>query len=224
MPLISDSDLALAREIHRSLLPRDYVSPRLEIAVRYREADRLGGDYATVQPNSNGNIFLAMCDACGHGIASTLLAARVSSFVRDHAEQNRDLCELAESLNRFIFDNFYLSGAFATFLAAEIRPDLQEVLFNNWAQPPGLLYHAQSETFKRVGAQRLAMGMMREFRQDCTIALPARRPSHFLHGRYNRSAKLCRGAVRNREATGISPHGPCFALQCGSSENYFGAS
>jgi phosphoserine phosphatase RsbU/P len=167
--LIADHELALAREIHRSLLPRDYSSAQLEIAVRYREADRLGGDYATVQPKSNGNIFLAMCDACGHGIASALLASRVNSFVRDHAEQSQDLCDLAESLNRFIFDHFYLSGAFATFLAAEIRPDQQEILFNNWAQPPGLLYHAKSATFEQLGPKRPAMGVMREFRHDCTI-------------------------------------------------------
>jgi hypothetical protein len=30
--LIADSDLALAREIHRSMLPRDYISPQLDIA------------------------------------------------------------------------------------------------------------------------------------------------------------------------------------------------
>jgi serine phosphatase RsbU (regulator of sigma subunit) len=168
--LIADSELAFAREIHRSLLPRDYVSAQLDIAVRYREADRLGGDYATVQPKANGNIFLAMCDACGHGIASALLAARVNSFVRDHAEQSRDLCDLAESLNSFIFDNFYLSGVFTTFLAAEIRLDQQEILFNNWAQPPGLLYHARNATFEQLGPKRPAMGVMREFRKDCTIA------------------------------------------------------
>ena len=167
--LIADSELAFAREIHRSLLPRDYVSAQLDIAVRYREANRLGGDYATVQPKTNGNIFLAMCDACGHGIASALLAARVNSFVRDHAEQSRDLCDLAESLNHFIFDNFYLSGVFATFLAAEIRPDRQEILFNNWAQPPGLLYHAKNTTFEQLGPKRPAMGVMKVFRQDCTI-------------------------------------------------------
>jgi serine phosphatase RsbU (regulator of sigma subunit) len=167
--LIADSELAFAREIHRSLLPRDYVSAQLDIAVRYREADRLGGDYATVQPKANGNIFLAMCDACGHGIASALLAARVNSFVRDHAEQSRDLCDLAESLNGFIFDNFYLSGVFTTFLAAEIRLDQQEILFNNWAQPPGLLYHARDATFEQLGPKRPAMGVMREFRKDCTI-------------------------------------------------------
>lgn len=166
---IAESDLALAREIHRSLLPRDYISPELEIAVRYREADRLGGDYATVQPKPDGNIFLAMCDACGHGIASALLAARVDSFVRDHAEQSHDLCQLAENLNRFIFEYFYFSGAFATFLAAEIRPDRKEILFNNWAQPPGLLYHTKSATFERLGSQRPAVGVMREFRHDCKI-------------------------------------------------------
>jgi serine phosphatase RsbU (regulator of sigma subunit) len=167
--LIANQELALAREIHRSLLPRDYISPELEIAVRYREADRLGGDYATVQAKSDGSVFLAMCDACGHGIAAALLAARVNSFVRDHAEQSRDLCDLAESLNRFIFDSFYFSGAFATFLAAEIRPVQQEILFNNWAQPPGLLYHAKSATFEQLGPKRPAMGVMKEFRQDCTI-------------------------------------------------------
>jgi serine phosphatase RsbU (regulator of sigma subunit) len=167
--LIANQELALAREIHRSLLPRDYISPQLEIAVRYREADQLGGDYATVQPKSNGNIFLAMCDACGHGVAAALLAARVNSFVRDHAEQSRDLCDLAESLNRFIFDSFYFSGVFATFPAAEIRPDQQEILFNNWAQPPGLLYHAKSATFEQLGPKRPAMGVMKELRQDCTI-------------------------------------------------------
>lgn len=167
--LIADSDLALAREIHRSLLPRDYVSPELAIAVRYREADRLGGDYATVQPKANGNVFLAMCDACGHGIASALLAARVNSFVRDHAEQSRDLCDLAENLNRFIFEHFYLSGVFVTFLTAEIRPHEREILFTNWAQPPGLLYHTSTGTFQRLGSQRPAMGVIREFRRDCKI-------------------------------------------------------
>jgi serine phosphatase RsbU (regulator of sigma subunit) len=167
--LIPDQELALAREIHRSLLPRDYVSDELEIAVRYREADRLGGDYATVQAKSNGNIFLAMCDACGHGIASALLAARVNSFVRDHADQSRDLCDLAENLNSFIFDHFYLAGVFTTFLAAEIRPEQREILFNNWAQPPGLLYHTRTGTFQRLGSQRPAMGVMREFRRDCKI-------------------------------------------------------
>jgi serine phosphatase RsbU (regulator of sigma subunit) len=167
--LITDRELALAREIHRSLLPRDCNSPELEIAVRYREADRLGGDYATVQLKSNGDIFLAMCDACGHGIASALLAARVNSFVRDHAEQSRDLCDLVENLNRFIFEHFYLSGGSATFLAAEIRPDRQEILFNSWAQPPGLLYHSKTATFERLGSRRPAMGMMQEFRQDCKI-------------------------------------------------------
>jgi len=167
--LIADRELALAREIHRSLLPRDYSSPQLDIAVRYHEANRLGGDYATVQPKANGNIFLAMCDACGHGIAAALLAARVNSFVRDHAEQSRDLCDLTENLNRFIFEHFYLSGVFATFLAAEIRPDRQEILFNNWAQPPGLLYHARNATFEQLGPKRPAMDVMKEFRQDCTI-------------------------------------------------------
>jgi serine phosphatase RsbU (regulator of sigma subunit) len=169
--LIADSDLALAREIHRSLLPRDYISQQLEIAVRYREADRLGGDCATVQLKPDGNIFLAMCDACGHGIASALLAARINSFVRDHAEQSHDLCDLAESLNRFIFEHFYFSGAFATFLAAEVRPDRKEILFNNWAQPPGWLYHTKSAMFERLGSQRPALGVMREFRHDCKTEL-----------------------------------------------------
>jgi serine phosphatase RsbU (regulator of sigma subunit) len=110
-------------------------------------------------------------------LQSALVAARVNSFVRDHAERSRDLCDLTESLNHFIFDNFYLSGVFATFLAAEIRPDQQQILFNNWAQPPGLLYHAQSETFEWLGPKRPAMGVMKEFRQDCTI-----KSSHYQPG------------------------------------------
>lgn len=168
--LIPDSDLAMARQIYHSMLPRDYQSPQLETAVRCRAADWLGGDYATVSAKPDGSVFLAMCDVCGHGVASALLATRVNSFVRDHAEQSRDLCDLAESLNQFIFENFYLCGVYATFVAAEIRPERHEILFNSWAHPPGLLYHTGTGTFEQLNSRRVAIGVARTFPQSCTIS------------------------------------------------------
>jgi serine phosphatase RsbU (regulator of sigma subunit) len=168
--LIPDSELAMARQIYHSMLPRDYHSAQLQIAVRFRAAGWLGGDYATVSAKPDGSVFLAMCDVCGHSIASALLATRVNSFVRDHAAQSRDLCDLAESLNEFIFENFYLCGVYATFMAAEIRPERREILFNSWAHPPGLLYHSASRSFERLNSRRVAMGVLRAFRQSCTIS------------------------------------------------------
>lgn len=163
----SVSELELARRIHRSLLPGDFQNKYVDIAVRYREMARLGGDYATVHPRKDGSIFLAVCDVTGHGIASALLAARVNSFVRQRAIETHQPCEVASDLNRFVQQFFGGCGVFVTFYCAEIHPEARRIDYAGCGHPPALLYDAKRGTCERLSSQQTMIGVFPEFEPGC---------------------------------------------------------
>ncbi|MBI5394480.1 MAG: serine/threonine-protein phosphatase [Verrucomicrobia bacterium] len=166
----SVGELELARRIHRSLLPGDFQNEHVDIAVRYHEMARLGGDYATVHPRKDGSIFLAVCDVTGHGIASALLAARVNSFVRQRAMETRRPCEVAVELNRFIHQFFSGCGVFVTFFCAEVDLAARRIDYAGCGHPPALLCGAKAGTCERLASQQTMIGIFPEFEPACFTA------------------------------------------------------
>jgi hypothetical protein len=71
-----EHDLAVARSIQQSLLPRAMLQIEgFEIAGWNQPADQTGGDYYDWQVLADGKVVLALADVTGHGIGPALLAA-----------------------------------------------------------------------------------------------------------------------------------------------------
>jgi sigma-B regulation protein RsbU (phosphoserine phosphatase) len=79
-------DLASARQVQRLLLPE--ATPRvagLDIAVGYRPARELGGDFYDFLPYGDGRLAFAVGDVAGKGTAAALYGSLGVGMLREHA-------------------------------------------------------------------------------------------------------------------------------------------
>lgn len=170
--VISANDLDLARRIHRSLLPQRLVTDQFDVDLRYREMQILGGDYGTVyHQKSSDRIFQCVCDVTGHGLAATLLAGRVNSFVLHEVAVAEHPCQVVENLNSFIFKHFNGLGIFATFFCLEIDLSRREISYAGCAHPPALLYCPGEKHCQRLESHHELIGLSPTFSEECRIDL-----------------------------------------------------
>ena len=97
--LSTEEELDLAAKVHYSFLPRKHSDSYVEIAVTVKPHGKIGGDYCSILPVDEKNLFACMCDAVGHGLPSALFAARINTFVLTHALKKQNPCDLTYLLN-----------------------------------------------------------------------------------------------------------------------------
>jgi predicted ATPase/serine phosphatase RsbU (regulator of sigma subunit) len=102
-----ESELAIARKIQTSILPKDVSVAGMEIAATMRTAAEVGGDYYDILPTRDGGFWLGIGDVSGHGLDAGLvmlmLQSGLSSLLRSDAwvDPVEPLC----ILNRAVYDN-----------------------------------------------------------------------------------------------------------------------
>jgi PAS domain S-box-containing protein len=99
-------ELAIARRVQLSLLPRDLKVPGLELAARMVPASEVGGDYYDVHARDDG-AWLAVGDVSGHGLDAGLIMMMVQSATAGllQARPLASPSELIAGLNEVLHDN-----------------------------------------------------------------------------------------------------------------------
>jgi PAS domain S-box-containing protein len=99
-------ELAIARRVQTSILPRTFDVSGLEIAATMEPAEDVGGDYYDVFPRPDG-AWLAVGDVSGHGLNAGLIMLMVQSALAGIAATRPDAtpAELITLLNAVVFDN-----------------------------------------------------------------------------------------------------------------------
>ena len=166
-----ERDLQLAEKVYRSLLPKRLTAPGLDVVTRVQPFNRIGGDYATVFPVTDEQVYLCVTDVMASGIASALLVARVNSFVREHVPLARHPCEVVEQLNHFLCEHFGELAMFVSFFCATVNPNRREFAYAGCGHPPALHFKAASPTaWKRLESLHMPLGLFPEFSEQCQIS------------------------------------------------------
>ncbi len=163
-----DRDMRLAEKVFLSLLPRRVTLDGLDIFTRLWPSNHVGGDYATVFPSHEGQIYVCISDVTSHGIASSLLVTRVDSFVRERVPLARHPCEIVEELNKFLCENFGDLGMFLSFFCANIDLQKMQLSYAGCGHPAPLLLKANGER-KWLESQHPLIGMFPELSEACFI-------------------------------------------------------
>jgi serine phosphatase RsbU (regulator of sigma subunit)/CHASE3 domain sensor protein len=104
-----EGEMAVARRIQTSILPRDLKVAGLEIAVRMVPATEVGGDYYDVVPVQNG-CWLGIGDVAGHGLDAGLIMLMVQSavtgLIRDRPDASPS--RILARVNDVVFDNVHV--------------------------------------------------------------------------------------------------------------------
>lgn len=156
-------DLRLAALVHRSLLPAPLRTPHIDVDIRYQPVDRIGGDYCQVHLADASTCYITLCDVCGHGIGSALLATRVSSEVRYFIGDRLPPREIVRRLNEFVYGNFRGTGLFLTFIAARIDLRRRTLTYSGAGHPGPLWWSRRSDQVRVLPSQNMVIGLL----EDC---------------------------------------------------------
>ena len=134
-------ELDLAREVQRSLLPRDGAGYDRDCAGFHgvnASARELSGDFYDYFPTRGGQIHFCIADVSGKGMNAALLMAKVSSLFRCLAKGVGDPAALLTMLNREIAENS-VRGMFVTMIGGRYNPQTGQVQLANAGHLPALL-------------------------------------------------------------------------------------
>jgi PAS domain S-box-containing protein len=159
---ISDNDLRVAKLVHESLLPKPVSTPEIDIDVKYVPVERVGGDYCHIQFTNDQHCIVTLCDVSGHGMASALLAGRVSSQLRVLSLTGSDPLAITTDLNAFLLNHFSDTGMFVTFFALSIHLETMQMRYCG-AGHPGPLLRRKDGTMETLASQNMPVGIIANF-------------------------------------------------------------
>ena len=151
-----EQDLDLASRIQRELLPKaDTRLDGWEIAYHYQPAGAVSGDYCDLIPGGDGELYFAVGDVAGKGVAAAMLMSHLSAMLRTLISVGLPLGTLMERASR-VFCESTLPTHYATLVCGRASAT-GEVEICNAGHPPPLVIRASGIT--PIDATGLPIGM-----------------------------------------------------------------
>ena len=96
-----DREIGLAKTVQQALVPGGTLAKgNVTVASRMTPARELGGDFVDVQERNANELFIAVCDVSGKGVAAALFMAVAQAALASAAAANRDVGDIADDANR----------------------------------------------------------------------------------------------------------------------------
>jgi sigma-B regulation protein RsbU (phosphoserine phosphatase) len=140
-----EREMALARDIQRSLLPE--TPPRLpgfDIAVTNEPCYEVGGDYYDFLPLDPDTLLVVIADVEGKGMSSAMIMSNVQATLRALVPNLHSPDHLAESLNHMILAGTR-GGKYLTMFLGLIDIPRQAIAYVNCGHVPPAVVKTQGE-------------------------------------------------------------------------------
>ncbi|HSY47344.1 MAG TPA: SpoIIE family protein phosphatase [Thermoanaerobaculia bacterium] len=175
-----DQEMALARSIQTSVLPRTFELPGYDISAIMLPAEEVGGDFYEFRRSDDGRggAWIGIGDVTGHGVTSGLIMMMAQSMFTMLCEQNghdQSPARFVSLLNRAMFYNLKSrlgQEKFMTMVVARVEEDGRLVYAG--AHTDLLIYRAANRTVDRLPTDGLWLGIaddVEHLTSDRTITL-----------------------------------------------------
>jgi serine phosphatase RsbU (regulator of sigma subunit) len=157
-----EHDLAVARSIQRSLLPK--VRPQIPgfaVAGWSQSAQDTGGDFYDWKRLSDGRWIVFLADVTGHGIGPALLASVCRAYSRASFNERDNLATTLKNINHS-FSEDLTPERFATFVAAVFQEGSDQLELLSAGHGPLFVYSAGDRSLQYMDAQALPLGLLSE--------------------------------------------------------------
>lgn len=142
-------ELQLAREVQSAVLPAPLVKEKLEIGSIYCPSEELAGDLYAWYQIDQSKYGVAVIDAMGHGISSSLVCMFIASVLKDAMLQLGDPEQVIQELNRRALQlefadqliQYYFT---AIYMVVDVATGTVEYV--NSGHPPGIVLRRDGTT------------------------------------------------------------------------------
>jgi sigma-B regulation protein RsbU (phosphoserine phosphatase) len=151
-----EEDLTLAAQIQRGLLPnRNLQTNGWHFDYGYEPARTVSGDYIDVIQTDDSDIYFALGDVSGKGVAASMLMAKLHAVFRSLIPLGLEVDQLTERVNR-LFGDSTLPGQYATLICGRASRN-GEVSICNAGHPPALW--SRGGEIQPISATGLPLGL-----------------------------------------------------------------
>ncbi len=167
-----ERELSMAREIQRSMLPRQLPAlPGYEIAAHWQSAREVAGDFYDVFDLGHDQVGVVVADVADKGIAAALFMAVARSLIRGNAIATRFPLDTIHQANRLMLMESADSGMFVTVYYTVLEQGGQAIGVNAGHNRP-LLVHASADRVEWLPRGGWAMGWFDNMPlEPCSITL-----------------------------------------------------
>lgn len=164
-------EMALARTIQTSVLPRHFDMKGFDIGAIMMPAEEVGGDFYEFRPTPDGGAWIGIGDVTGHGVTSGLIMMMAQSMFTMLCEQNghNSPARFVSLLNRAMFYNLKSrlgQDRFMTMVVARIHGDGRMVYAG--AHTDLLVYRAKSRNVERIATDGIWLGIAQDIEPATT--------------------------------------------------------
>jgi len=157
-----EEELNLARHVQDGVLPDEISEPGIRIRASFHASEQLAGDLYAWHRIGRRRWALAVIDAMGHGISSSLVSMFVASMLKEampglwtperaFREMNRRLSAIQPEQELI---RYYCTGIYVT-----IDLEQGKLEYANAGHPPGLLFAGGQRVPERMEATSAPLGM-----------------------------------------------------------------
>ncbi|HEV7670836.1 MAG TPA: SpoIIE family protein phosphatase [Thermoanaerobaculia bacterium] len=157
---VLDKELAIARDLQKSLLPAKLPAGRgVEFATLFEPSAAIGGDYYDILPFGDRDLAVMIADVSGHGLHTGLRMAMVKAALQILVEEIEQPAEIMRRLDRVVRGE---SGTrfFVTATLARIDLEKAEIELTNAGHPP--TYHLRGGEVREIMLPGSPLGVMRQ--------------------------------------------------------------
>jgi sigma-B regulation protein RsbU (phosphoserine phosphatase) len=156
---ILDQQLALAHDIQTKLAPRELEQGfEVDVAICYKPAMWVGGDYYDVWSLENGQIAFAVGDVSGKGLPAAMIMSNLQAALRTTMNFCSDLSKATEHVNQHLCQNLR-DDMFVTLFLGLFDPSQNKLTYVNAGHLLPLIMHP-SEPARMLGeATNIPLGI-----------------------------------------------------------------
>ena len=155
-----ESELAVARRIQTSILPRSLPSiPGLHVAASYRPMTAVAGDFYDFLHLDEKRVTMLVADVSGHGVPAALIASMLKVAFAQEERHATDPAAVLHSLNTIL--NGVLDGQFVTAACIHMDLDAHSIVYSGAGHPPALLVRGATGEVIELAENGLFLGPFR---------------------------------------------------------------
>ncbi|MDD5084603.1 MAG: PP2C family protein-serine/threonine phosphatase [Candidatus Omnitrophica bacterium] len=154
-----EEELALARDVHKTLIPRSTSTDKANIAVSHVPVSTVGGDYATFHVTKDGDLFFLIGDITGHGISAALLVNRIYGEVENLIRQDCMPGKLLKELDQFVQRHFKQTRMYLSVCSGLLDFRKGILFYSNYGHPPQILHQHKDNNVCLLKSQTHLLGI-----------------------------------------------------------------
>jgi phosphoserine phosphatase len=155
-----ERDLALARDIQQSTLPKTVPTPAgFDIAGFNEPADATGGDSFDCFALDDGRVVLMIADATGHGIGPALIIAQYRAMARALLAVSSDIVDIMNRINALLCEDLP-DGRFVTSFLGVLDPHAGVIEYVSAGHGPLLLHRGKTGEHIEYNASTIPLGIL----------------------------------------------------------------